>query len=310
MQKIEILRLDSLSRAPMIVEGYRFEGRNPQAPSVAIVGAMQGDAILPLHSASKLVDFLRNKLASKNILGTILVIPSVNHYALNINERFWPLDKTDINMMFPGYAHGETTQRIAAKLFEALRGFDYGVVLETRSDVATCLPYVKLYKTGMEDLHSARAFGHRLIHHREPLSIETVSLQYNWQLWKTKACSVICPNDRSVNLVSAGKIFQGLVSYLNNLGMIEYETFNRYDSVVLSRERIEIIQSPNSGIFIVQKSPGAMLAKGDLIGEIVHALEGNVVHRFFAPCDGMLTCYYNQALIFENAVACRIARIN
>ena len=35
------------------------------------------------------------------------------------------MDKTDINRMFPGYANGETTQRIAAAVFEALNGFEY-----------------------------------------------------------------------------------------------------------------------------------------------------------------------------------------
>ena len=32
----------------------------------------------------------------------ILVVPSVNHHAMNIGKRFWPVDNTDINRMFPG----------------------------------------------------------------------------------------------------------------------------------------------------------------------------------------------------------------
>ena len=310
MQKIEILRLESLSRAPMVVEGYLFEGSDPEAPGVAVVGAMEGATILPLYSASRLVDFLRNRLGADKILGDILVIPSVNHYALNINERFWPLDKTDINMMFPGYDRGETTQRIAHRLFEALQGFAYGIVLETRADLATCLPYVKLFKTGYEDLESARRLGLRVIHHREAESIETVSLQYNWQLWGTKACSVMCPHETLVDTASARVIVDSLVNFLSRSGIIRYETFNGYDSTVVTRDRIEIVQSPYSGIFIPSKKPGTMVSKDEAIGKVVHALEGDVVHRFRAPCDGMITCSYKHSLIFENAVAYRIARIN
>ena len=310
MKKIEILRLDSLSRAPMVVEGYLFEGNDPKAPSVAVVGAMEGATILPLYSASRLVDFLRSGLDAGKILGDILVIPSVNHYALNINERFWPLDKTDVNMMFPGYEQGETTQRIAHKLFKALERFTYGIVLETRSDLATCLPYVKLFKTGYEDIDSARGLGLRIIHHREPDSIETVSLQYNWQLWGTKACSVVCPHETLIETASARIIMDSLVNFLSRNGIIRYETFNGYDSTVIDRDRIEIIQSPCSGIFIPSKKPGTMVSKNEAIGKIVHALEGEVIHRFRAPCDGMITCSYKHSLIFENAVAYRIARIN
>lgn len=310
MKTIEILRLEALSRAPMVVEGYLFEGKDPKAPSVAVVGAMEGGTILPLYSASKLVNFLQKKLETEKILGNILVIPSVNHYALNINERFWPLDKTDINMMFPGYAEGETTQRIAHKLFQALQGYDYGIVLETRSDLSTCVPYVKLYKTGYEDIDSARTLGLKFIHYREPESIETVSLQYNWQLWGTKACSIVCPHESQVHLESANATIESLVSFLGRNGMISYNTFNGYDSNVVTRERIEIIQSPDSGIFIPTKAPGTIIDKGNTIGKIVHALEGSVIHRFKAPCAGMITCCFKHSLITENAIAFRIARLD
>ena len=308
MKKIEILTLNSLSRAPMTVEGYLFEGHDSHAPSVAIVGAMEGATILPLYSAAKLVDFLRNKLDGDKILGDIFVVPSVNHYALNINEHFWPLDKTNINMMFPGYGQGETTQRIAHKLFEALRGYDYGIVLETRTDLATCLPYVKLYKTGYEDIESAKTLGLKLIHHRAPDSIETVSLQYNWQLWETKACSVICPHETQVNIESADVILEAMINFLSRNGIVRFETFNGFDSTVVTRERIEVIKSPKSGIFIPAKKPGSFAAKDEMIGQIVHAIEGETVHRFLAPGDGLVTCIHRHALIFENAVAFRIGR--
>ncbi len=310
MKKIEIIKLASLSRAPMLVEGYLFEGQDPKAPTVAIVGALEGGSVIPLYTTAKLIDFLNTKLAAKKIRGNILLIPSVNHYALNINQRFWPLDKTDINMMFPGYDQGETTQRIAHKLFSILQGYDYGIHLETRGDLSTCFPYVKLYQSGFEDLESAKKLGLKLIYHRPPESIETVSLQYNWQLWESKACSVICPGEPMLDSHSADEIFDALLRYLSSLNVIDYPTFNGYDSTVVSKERIEVIKSENSGIFKPLKHPGEMIAKNDLLGEVIHALEGHVVHQFRAPCDGLMTCYFKNALIVENAVAYRIARVN
>ncbi len=308
MKKIEILKLTSLSRAPMIIEGYLFEGNDPKAPGVAIVGAMEGSTIVPLYSTSRLVDFLKTKLAPEKIRGNILVVPSVNHYALNIDERFWPLDKTDINMMFPGYGEGETTQRIAKKLFDALQGYDYGLILETRHDLSTCIPYARLFKSGYEDIESARSLGYRIVHHCEIESIDTVSLQYNWQLWGTKACSIVCPSDTQVQTESAEAVLEGMVNFLSANGIIEYDVLKGYDSTLITRERIEIVNTPQSGIFIPVKKPGTYVTKDEPIGKIVHALEGNISHRFTAPCDGLITCCYKNSLIFENAVAFRIAR--
>ena len=225
MEKIEILRIESLSRAPLVVEGYLFKGTSKKAPKVAIVGAMEGESILPLYCASTMVDFFKNKIDKKKIKGDVLIIPSINHYALNIGKRFWPLDNTDINMMFPGYELGETTQRIAKKIFDAISGYKYGIILERRPDPATCLPYIKLFKSGYEDLEGAKKFGFKMIHHRTMKSIDTVTLQYNWQLWGTKAFSIMCPSDTHVDKKIASQINQAMIRFMDKSKVIDYHIF-------------------------------------------------------------------------------------
>ena len=309
MEKIEILRIESLSRAPLVVEGYLFKGTSKKAPKVAIVGAMEGESILPLYCASTMVDFFKNKIDKKKIKGDVLIIPSINHYALNIGKRFWPLDNTDINMMFPGYELGETTQRIAKKIFDAISGYKYGIILERRPDPATCLPYIKLFKSGYEDLEGAKKFGFKMIHHRTMKSIDTVTLQYNWQLWGTKAFSIMCPSDTHVDKKIASQINQAMIRFMDKSKVIDYHIFNGYESTVIDRNSISVVKSPKSGIFIAKELPGNYVSKDQVIGEIVHSLEGNVTHQFLAPCNGMITCFNSNPLIYEHAVAFRIARI-
>ena len=309
MEKIEILRIESLSRAPLVVEGYLFKGTNPKSPKIAIVGAMEGKSILPLYCASTMVDFFKNKIDKKEIKGDVLIIPSINHYALNIGKRFWPLDNTDINMMFPGYELGETTQRIAKKVFDAISGYDFGIILERRPDPATCLPYIKLFKSGYEDLIGAKKFGFKMIHHRTMKSIDTVTLQYNWQLWGTKAFSIICPSDMQVDKKVASQINQAMIRFMDKSKIINYHIFNGYESTIIDRNSIDVVKSPRSGIFISKELPGNYVSKDQVIGEIVHSLEGNVIHQFLAPSNGMVTCFYSNSLIYEHAVAFRIAKI-
>ena len=309
MEKIEVLRIESLSRAPLVVEGYLFKGTNSKAPKVAIVGAMEGDSILPLYCASTMVDFFFFLIDKEKIEGDVLIIPSINHYALNIGKRFWPLDNTDINMMFPGYELGETTQRIAKKVFDAISGYDFGIILERRPDPATCLPYIKLFKSGYEDLIGAKKFGFKMIHHRTMKSIDTVTLQYNWQLWGTKAFSIMCPSDNQVDKKIASQINQAMIRFMDKTKIIDYHIFNGYESTVIDRNSIAVVKSPRSGIFISKELPGNYVSKDQVIGEIVHSLEGDVIHQFLAPCNGMVTCFYSNSLIYEHAVAFRIAKI-
>lgn len=309
MKKIEILKINSLNRSPLIIEGYLFEGCDPSAPSVAIVGAMEGKTILPLYSASKLVDYLQNEIDVKEkIRGNILIIPSINHYALNLGERFWPLDKTDLNMMFPGYEHGETTQRMAKKLFDAISGYTYGISLESRNDLSTCIPYISLLHSGYEDLQSPKKCGFRIIHHKEMKPTDTASLQYNWQLWGTKAFSIITPSDETINTNNAKRVFEGVVRFLSATEILEHKVLLGYDSNIVTDKDIQIIKTPKSGIFIPTKKVGSSVSKEEMIGKVIHSLEGNVIHRIFSPCDGVITCAYKNGLIFENALAFRVVK--
>lgn len=308
MKIIEILRLESLSREPMIINGYHFKGSNKQAPDIAIVGAMEGETILPLYVASSLVDFLNNQLDAKRILGNILIIPSINHYALNIRERFWPLDKTNLNMMFPGYAQGETTQRITKKLFDTIQGYTYGISLETRQDPLSCVAHIALFQSGYEDIEGAKSFGFDFLYHKPLSSIDTVSLQYNWQLWESKAYSLICPSDTQVNTNNAQSILHGILRFLSHHAIIDYHMFGGAQSHIITRDQIEIVKTPCSGIFVPQHTVGTYVTQGEILGTIIHALEGSMIHRFEAPCDGVITCINKHSLIYEKAVAFRMAR--
>ena len=117
MRKTEIYTLGSPYREDLKITGYAF-------------GQEQTSACI--EAAGKIA---KNK--------GILVIPSINHHAMNIGKRFWPVDNTDINRMFPGYDLGETTQRIAAGVFEKVKDYDYGIQFASFYMPGDFIPHVR-----------------------------------------------------------------------------------------------------------------------------------------------------------------------
>ena len=128
MKKEILYSLKSPYRDSLDVVGYRFGSGEK---SVAIVGAIRGNEVQQMYICSQLIQVFQ-KLEQENRFAEnmeLLVIPCVNYYSMNIGKRFWPMDNTDINRMFPGYDLGETTQRIADGLFQKLQGYTYGIQL-------------------------------------------------------------------------------------------------------------------------------------------------------------------------------------
>lgn len=308
MKRFDIVTLESPNRAPLKIEGFLF-GEKSKGPSVAIVGAMSGEHVNQLYVASQLVDYLRIKEEEGKIIGKILVIPAINTYALNMGERHWPLDKTDINMMFPGYAQGETTQRIAARLFEALRGFDFGMILEGRRDQGMCLPYVKITASGYEDLESAKDLGLSFIHHRPYNPVETAMLQYNWQLWGTKAFSIVFGKNGAIDYGASSEVHSAMIRFLSKQGILNSPVFEGHHSNIIDPDSITVLKATRAGIFNSSVRCGTHVQKGDKLGKIMDALSGEKLEKIVSSCEGIVTCQYSHPLIFQNSIAFRIASV-
>lgn len=308
MKRIELINFKSPNRASLKVDGFLF-GEDSKGPSIAIVGAMKGDNVNQLYVASNLVDYLRQKEEEGQILGKVLVIPAVNTYALNMREKFWPLDKTDINMMFPGYAEGETTQRIAAKLFESLQGYDYGVILEGRHDQGMCIPYVKLLQSGYEDMETAKEFGMRFIHYRPNIPIETAMLQYNWQVWETKAYSIVFGKNGAIDPIASREVKSALIRFMAKQKILNTSYFEGYSSNIIRSENVVTLKASYAGIFDSSVLCGVVVEKGDVLGRITDSLDGRKLEKIIAPVSGVLTCQYSYPLIFQNSIAYRIATV-
>ena len=144
MRKEIIFEMSSPYRDTFRIQGYWF---GTGEPSLAIVGPMRGDEAQQQYICATMV----NEPGK-----SILVIPTCNPFSLNVNHRFWSMDGTDINRMFPGYDRGETTQRIAAAIFDKIKSFKYGIQLASFYVPGDFIPHVRMLKTGYEDIYGAR----------------------------------------------------------------------------------------------------------------------------------------------------------
>ena len=121
MNKENIVTLKSPYRDDFQINGYRF-GKGEK--TCCIVGAMRGNEVQQLYVCSQIIRALSNIEKKGDLVygKQIMVIPSLNPFSMNIQRRFWSVDNTDLNRMFPGDAHGKTTQRIAAEHIRFYKG--------------------------------------------------------------------------------------------------------------------------------------------------------------------------------------------
>jgi predicted deacylase len=309
MKKELLFSFASPSRDDLRVYGFRFGKAG--GDKIAIVSGLNGDQAAGVFVASQLVRYLEENL-QKNpefIQSEILIIPSVNNFGLNMGHRFWPLDNVDINTMFPGYEKGETTQRIAYKLFAHLQEMNYGIVLEDRKDKATCMPYVKLVGSGLEDVEGAKKFGLPFVHLRKFSPIDSGSLQYNWDVWETKAYSLVFGNQNKIIKNEAQQVLDSLIRFLSSIKAIQASSYGGFNSEVVDRTSIDVVKAKQAGIFKSSVKPGDKVQKDQKLGSIFDPLDGTIKEVLLSSQNGIVTCIYNYPLIHEQTILFRILKV-
>ena len=307
MKKKILFSLKSPYREQLDIIGFSF-GHGKK--SLAVVGAMRGNEVQQMYVCSRIVKELK-KLESKGRIAEdteILVVPCINYYSMNIGKRFWAMDNTDINRMFPGYNLGETTQRIANGVFGKLQGYEYGIQLASFYQQGVFLPHVKIMDTGFTDAEIMRDFGFKFGIVRKPRPYDTTTLNYNWQVWETKAFSVYANATDEINLKAADEAVNAILRFMNNRGIAAAKTPPGYITEILDESKTKQIQSEAAGIFFRTAEIGKTVENGDVLGRIHDPLDGELLTEIRSPVSGTVYFAYNSPLINAKTVCFKIIR--
>lgn len=308
MRKKIIYSIQSPYREPMEVTGFCF-GKGEKA--LCVVGAMRGNEVQQMYVCAQLVNRLKELERDGCIMDgkEIMIVPCVNYYSMNIGKRFWTMDNTDINRMFPGYDLGETTQRIADGLFKEVQGYSYGVGLASFYQQGDFLPHVKLMETGFTDHSDMLDFGLPYAFIRKPRPYDTTTLNYNWQIWGTKAFSVYTNTTDDFDDTSAKTVVDAILRFAVKKGIIRTKLHGGFVTELIGEDRLIQIHSPCAGICRSRIRTGDEVRSGDLLCEIIDPLEGNIISSVYSPVNGIVFFRYNRPLEFEKSVLYKLIKI-
>lgn len=305
MKKKVLFSMKSPYREQLDVIGFCF-GHGKQ--SASIVGAMRGNEVQQMYVCSRMVQELK-KLESKGMITEdceIMVIPCVNYYSMNIGKRFWAMDNTDINRMFPGYNQGETTQRIADGVFSQIKDYEFGIQLASFYQPGNFLPHVKMMNTGFTSPELMQDFGLQFGILRKPRPYDTTTLNYNWQIWETKAFSVYANATDVIDENAADEAVYAILRFLDKQGIISANTPPGYITKIIDESQTKQIRSEAAGVFKSVIEIGKHTERGDLLGIITDPFEGDTLSEIRSSVSGTVYFEYHDPLINANTVCFKI----
>lgn len=305
MKKVSIYEIQGLYRDNFRVTGYEF-GEGEEA--VCIVGSMRGNEVQQLYCCSQLVKKLKAMEEEGRLISgqKILVIPCVNPYSVNIQKRFWTVDNTDINRMFPGYDLGETTQRIADGVFRVISSYRFGIQFTSFYMPGDFMPHVRMMDTGLEDAELAKQFGMPYVVLRKVRPYDTTTLNYNWQIWERQAFSMYTTTTTRLDQKSAKEAVRGILTFFHKQGIAEYHGHDGYQSQVVKDVDMVSVRTSGAGLFEAVVSVGEEVEQGQILAYLVDACEGEGIETLRAPVDGIVFFMHGEALTYADTAVFKL----
>lgn len=302
MKKKIIYEIKGLYRDSFRITGFEF-GKGKK--SLCIVGSMRGNEVQQLYCCSQLVKKFRQLEEERRIRPDvkILIIPCCNPYSINTQKRFWTIDNTDINRMFPGYDLGETTQRIADGIFSQIKDYEYGIQFTSFYMPGEFIPHVRLMDEGYSDVITAMKFEMPYVVKRTVRPYDTATLNYNWQVWNTKAYSLYTSTTSRIDKKSAGQAVLSVLRFCKSVGFVKYQENGDHPSIVISDKELISVRTAKSGIFEPLVKVGDSVDEGTPLAEIINPYDGSVMETLYAPRKGTLFFMHSDPITYaETAV--------
>ncbi len=313
MEKKIIFEIPALYRDDFRITGYTFGSGEKSA---CVVGSLRGNENQQLYVCAKLIQRLK-KLEEMGRIAEgkqILVVPSANSYSMNIKKRFWSIDNTDINRMFPGYNEGETTQRIADGLFQEIKDYQYGMQMASFYMPGHFVPHARVMKINDSDntslLELAKQFGLPYVVSHEPRPFDTATLNYNWQVWETKAFSIYTTTTQEVDKESAERAINAILNFLAKQGIVEYQGYHGFVSQIVEKHDIITVRNDKAGFMDSYVKAGDRVKEGQVLAEIIDCYEGEIISELRSPVNGTILFARNENKAYQNTAVYKIIKEN
>ncbi len=96
--------------------------------------------------------------------------------------------------------------------------------------------------------------------------------------------------------------------FLSRMGIVKYKSHGGYIGTIISEDDMMNIKSAAAGIYRGIKNSGAEVVKDELLAQVIHPYEGEVISEIRAPADGILFFSHTRPLVMENNIVFKMIK--
>lgn len=240
--------------------------------------------------------------------GTVDIYPALNPLGIDSVTRGIPGFDLDMNRVFPGRQDGDMNEALAAEIIRDLEGSNLCLDIHASNIFLTEVPQIRInQRHAGELLPLARLANVDFVWVHSNATVLESTLAYSLNSRGTPTLVVEMGVGMRITRAYGDQLVDGIFRLMAHLGIWRGDAPEVLDPVV-SQEPDEVVflNAPRSGVWLKRLEHGARLRAGDVIGEIVDPLRGEVLSAVSAPADGWLFTIREYPVVDQGSLLARI----
>jgi predicted deacylase len=283
-------------------------------PTLCITAGIHGTEYPGIEASLRLY----YDIEPENLHGTIICSPMSNFESFQQRSMFVnPLDKKNLNDVFPGDPSGTITEVVANYLLQQLvKHSDYHIDLHSGDVIEDLIPFTFYHRSynpevDNQSLRLAKVYGLDYIAVSETEGPGTSDKGNFYAAASEMGVPSIQPEVGGLGLLREETVqlhYQGVMNVLVELGMVEGKIKAADKQIIF--ERFLRLRSSTAGIFYPAVSPGEQIDKGQLLGKIKDYRKDSTLEQFKSNAAGVVLWVIASPAVKKNDALMAIGLLN
>lgn len=276
-----------------------------QERRICIVTGIHGDELEGQYVCYELIR--RIEAEKEKLKGIVDIYPAINPLGIDSITRGIPMFDLDMNRIFPGTEEGPMMETLVKRLMDDFEDADMCVDIHASNIFLMELPQVRVNEETENLLVPyAKKLNVDFVWVHSAATVLESTLAYSLNKIGVPTLVVEMGVGMRITKTYGYQLVEGILNVMKEMGIWEGPVGEVREPIVSSDRAVGYLNADMAGIFVPKIEIGDQVKKGDILGEILNPLSGNVEQVVEAPIDGMVFTRREYPVVYSGSLLGRI----
>lgn len=272
---------------------------------ISIVTGTHGDELEGQFVCYELLR--RVKEGRKYLKGIVDVYPAMNPLGIDSITRGIPMFDLDMNRVFPGDEEGPMVETLAKQVVEDLEGSDVCIDIHASNIFLKEMPQVRINEITADKLvPMAEKLNIDLIWVHASATVLESTLAYSLNSVGVPTLVVEMGVGMRITEDYCHQLVDGILNLMKSEGMWDGPVNEVKEPIVSYDREVGYVNADASGIYIPLTNIGDFVKEGDVIGNVVNPLTGEINEEARSPIDGLVFTRREYPVVYSGSLLGRV----